>query len=187
MNLAVDLKFSKAEFLRWVQRQEGRYELQNGRVVMMAGGSRAHSSIYFDLAMAIAARVDRNRWRVHTAEFAVEIGEDIRYPDVLVEAEGQMPDGFTASAPVLVAEVLSPSSLHLDFGIKATEYMSLPSLQVYIVAAQDAPRVWLWERDAEGKFPPEPEIIEGSEASLNLKPLALTIPLSEVFGAILKK
>jgi len=187
MNLAVDLRFSKAEFLRWVQRQEGRYELQNGRVVMMAGGSRAHSSIYFDLAMAIAARVDRNRWRVHTAEFAVEIGEDIRYPDVLLEAAGQTADDLSANSPVLVAEVASPSSLHLDFGIKAREYMSLPSLQTYLVAAQDAPRMWLWERDADGKFPSEPQIIEGTEASLELKHLAITIPLAEVFGAIIKK
>jgi Uma2 family endonuclease len=186
MNLAVDLKFSKAEFLRWVQRQEGRYELQNGRVVMMAGGTLNHSRIFNALSRTLQNRLS-DLHSVMTSDAAVAIDEDIRYPDLVV-AETASLDGeaLVVTLPTLIAEVASPSSLHLDFGIKAKEYMSLPSLQAYLVAAQDAPRVWLWQRGIEGKFPAEPEIIEGPESSLNIKHLAITIPLSEIFGAILK-
>ena len=186
MNLAVDLRFSKAEFLRWVQRQEGRYELQNGRVVMMTGGTINHSRIYTSLASALLTRLPHVDWSVTIADVAVEIADDIRYPDIMVSPTAGI-DGtaLLAPSPAFIAEVLSPSSLHLDFGVKAQEYMSLPSLQTYAVAAQDAPRLWLWERGETGAFPKEPVIIEGAEATVELKHFGIAIPLAEIFRAIL--
>jgi UDP-N-acetylglucosamine:LPS N-acetylglucosamine transferase len=52
MNVQLDLRLDKSEFLTWVQAHEGRYELAGSRVVMMTGGSRGHAIIVRRLAAA---------------------------------------------------------------------------------------------------------------------------------------
>ena len=49
MNVQLPVHMDKAAFLAWVQGLEGRYELANGRVVMMVGASRAHALIVRNL------------------------------------------------------------------------------------------------------------------------------------------
>lgn len=187
MNLAVDLKLTRDEFLRWVQSQEGRFEFHRGKIVMMAGGSIAHARIYTALAAALLSRLPPGEWSVTTADVAIEIGEDIRYPDLIVErATASAANSLVARAPVLIGEVLSPSTLHLDFGAKAQEYMSLPSLQAYLVAAQDEARIWLWRRGPDGTFPREPQIAEGLGANAPIPPLALELPLTEIFRSLIR-
>lgn len=105
------LRMDKATFLAWLQEREERYELAKGRVMMMTGRSRGHGLITRRLATALEKRLDSSRWSVLTSDFGVDLGPDtVRYPDVVVDvASGSLKD-LTATAPVLVAELLSPSS-----------------------------------------------------------------------------
>ena len=64
MTQPLDLRLGKAEFLRWVEGQPGRYELVGGRVVMMTGGSRNHAKIIIELGALLLNRLDRKRWSV---------------------------------------------------------------------------------------------------------------------------
>src|SRR5215470_3397120 len=164
MNIQLDLRIGKSEFLAWVQAREGRYELARSRVVMMTEGSRGHAILVRRLAAALEKRLDSNRWTVLTSDFGVDLGPStVRYPDVVVDVAG---GGFwdsTATAPAVIAEVASPSSAKDDLGAKADEYLRLPSLSAYLVLAQDVPKAWAWVRGAEG-FPPKPQLIEGLDA-----------------------
>jgi hypothetical protein len=70
----------KTAFLGWVQGRKEHYELDRGRVVMMTGGSRAHWQITFNLAKALDARLDPNKWAV-LPEFGVDLEpESVRFP-----------------------------------------------------------------------------------------------------------
>jgi Uma2 family endonuclease len=61
---------------------------------------------------------------VLTSDFGMDLGAaTVRYPDVVVDAAGGAPNDLTATAPVLVAEVLSPSSVKEDLDIKPAEYL----------------------------------------------------------------
>ena len=141
----------KSAFLAWIQGREERYELVDGRVVMMTGGSRGHALVVRGLAKALDRRLDAARWSVLTSDFAASVGQDtIRYPDLIVDvAAGRLRD-LTATAPVLIAEVLSPSSITTDLGDKAAEYLHLATLHAYLVLSQDEPKAWIWIRGETG-------------------------------------
>jgi Uma2 family endonuclease len=180
MTVHAPLKMTKEAFLAWVGRRDERYEYAGGRVIMMVNVTLNHSRVTGNLIFALRSRLKSEDYHVAPEGLAVHVGDHVRFPDVLVEparAEGNV---LGAKAPVLIAEVLSPGSLHLDFGDKPREYLALPSLDTYLVISSDEPRVWVWQR-VEGQFPKEPEIIEGAAMEFALPALAINVPLSELY------
>ncbi|NJL07865.1 MAG: Uma2 family endonuclease [Methylacidiphilales bacterium] len=171
-------------FLVWAEGREGRFEFAGGRIMMMVGASRNHANLAFRIGMMLAARLDPERWSVSSAELAVRIGESVRYPDVLVEPAGGDGAALFTDQPALIVEVLSPSSLALDFTTKTREYTSLASLKLYVVASADEPRLWLWRRGADGAFPLDPEEMAGTDAVLALPEFAAELPLAELYRNI---
>jgi Uma2 family endonuclease len=184
MNVQLDLLMDKPAFLAWVEGREERYELAEGRLMMMTGGSRGHALVTRRLAAALEKRLDGNRWAVLTSDFGVDLGPStVRYPDVLVDVTGGSLADLTASAPILVAEVISPSSAGHDLGEKPPEYFRLQSLSVYLVLAQDEARAWVWLRGALG-FPTEPDVLRGLGEVIRLTPLGIEVPLSEIYTGV---
>src|SRR5262245_24767479 len=184
MNVQRNLRMDKATFLAWLQEREERYELVGGRVMMMTGGSRGHGIITRRLAGALEKQLDANRWTVLTSDFGIDLGPDtVRYPDVVVDVAGGLLKDLTARAPVLVAEVLSPSSASYDLGDKAAEYLQLPSLQAYLVLSQDEPKAWVWVRGGSG-FSPGPDVIKDHDGIIHIAALATDISLSEIYAGI---
>jgi Uma2 family endonuclease len=146
MNLQPNVCMDKAAFLDRMQATEERCELAGGRVVMMPGASRAHARIVRKLIAALSIRLDPLRWEVFE-EFGVDVGPDtLRYPDVVVDRAGGGNKDCTATAPVLLAEVLSPSTAEIDLGDKAAEYLRIPSVLTYMVLSQDEPKAWVYLR-----------------------------------------
>jgi Uma2 family endonuclease len=173
----------KPTFLDWLQGREERYELDRGRVIMMTGGSRAHWQIAFNLAKALDSRIEPNRWAV-LLEFGVNLApESIRFPDVIVDQAGENSQDLTATAPVFIAEVLSPASERVDLGDKSAEYLRLPSLAAYLVLAQDQIKAWLWTRGTAG-FASGPEVLEGGEAVIRIEALRMNFPLAEIYARV---
>src|SRR5215472_8040322 len=110
MNIQLPLRMGRREFLDWVQGREERYELDRGRVIMMTRGSRGHCQITVNLLTALDARLDPVRFAV-LPNFGIDPGpQTIRFPDIVVDVAGEKPGDLTATAPVLIVEVLSPSS-----------------------------------------------------------------------------
>jgi Uma2 family endonuclease len=105
----------------------------------------------------------------------------LRYPDIVIDRARGAGGDFTATGPALLAEVLSPSTERIDLGDKAAEYLRLPSLQAYVVLAQDEPKAWVWVR-AEGRFPAAAEVIVGLDKIISLKALSLMLPLGALYA-----
>jgi Uma2 family endonuclease len=85
--------------------------------------------------------------------------------------------------PVLLVEVLSPSTAATDLGDKAAEYLQIPSVAAYIVLAQDDPKAWLWSR-TDRTFAPRPEVLVRTEAVIQVASLDLQLPLLEIYADI---
>jgi len=183
MNVQPNLRMDKAAFLAWTKATEGRYELTGGRVVMMPGASRAHARIVRKLVKALSSRLDPTRWEV-IAEFGLDAGpETLRYPDVVVDrADGDDKD-HTATAPVLLAEVLSPSTAEIDLGDKAAEYLQIPSVIAYMVFSQDEPKAWVYVRkDAQSML--RPEVISGTDTTVRIAAMQLELPMADIYAGI---
>ncbi len=190
MNAIFAQRMSKAEFLRWVQGREGRYELSGGRVMQQMTGETV---LHFDLADAIAyvlkSKIDRGRWCVTVGGPGVAIPEPVakvttRYPDVVVRGIGASPTALEIDNPVVLFEVLSPSSVTLDLVIKPREYKSIPSLDTYIVASQDEPRLTIWQRKTQRAFSDLPTELSDPTDEVRLGVLGCAVTLAELYRGV---
>jgi Uma2 family endonuclease len=184
MNVQPHLQMDNATFLDWVQGREGRYELAGGNVIMMTGGTIRHGLIVGNLFDLLRRRLDRKQWVVLT-DFGIDIRPGtVRYPDIVVDRYGASLDALTAKAPVLVTEVLSPSTMKIDLGDKAADYLQLSSLATYLIFAQDEIKAWAYNRSSHQQFPPGPQVIRDAETSISIPALKIDLPLVEVYTGI---
>jgi Uma2 family endonuclease len=117
-------------FMRWgttLDRSHPyKYELSNGKVSrMMIQVSRAHWLVTANILGELLQKVDRDRFQAGPAEFGVRTGIGVRYPDVIVDQASDRLETLACEAPVLIVEVLSPSTSGLDFTAKLQEYTHL--------------------------------------------------------------
>jgi Uma2 family endonuclease len=145
--------------------------------------TKAHARICTNVVAALLARLDPEKFDIVQGDFAVETGDrNIRFADVLVEPFSGENARSTANAMLLV-EVLSPSTMHIDFHEKLDEYKGLAALGTYVICAQDEARVWVWTR-SDRAWPEAPEVLEGLNAAVAVPALGITLPLAEVYRNI---
>ena len=180
MNVRTDVRMDKAQFFDWLEHQERKHELADGRVVMMPWVTRAHARISTHVVAALLARLHPEKFDITQGDFAIETGDrSVRFADVLVEPFNPESARSTDKALLLV-EVLSPSTMHVDFHEKLEEYEGLPALGTYLICAQDEARIWVWTRQ-EGAWPQAPEVLEGLDAVVQVPILGAALPLAEIY------
>lgn len=183
MNVQLPARMDKAAFLTWAEGREDRFELVKGHIVMMPGVSRRHAILVGNIFFALRNQLDPQRWQV-ISEFGLNAEpETLRYPDIVVDAVGGGGKDYTAISPALLVEVLSPSSVEIDLGDKAAEYLKLPSVMAYLVFSQDEPKAWAWLRGAQG-FAAGPQIVAGLDAGFRVDGLGIDLPLAEVYAGL---
>jgi Uma2 family endonuclease len=189
MNAPLDLKMDKATFLRWASHQQGKYELVQGRPVMQHTPTRFHGNIAKNIERTLDTQMDLSRWTSRRGDLSVEIGEETRIPDVFVEPIGLDGRANITTVPVLIVEILSPTSVQEDMRSKPPLYFQLPTLEVYIVASQDTPYLWVWQRsqDSARTFPDKPLEIDDPAASVDLGHLGISLPLAEIYRGLFSK
>jgi Uma2 family endonuclease len=139
MSDAVPAGMTSDEFIAWAMEQpEGcRYELVAGEVVGMAPERSTHALTKFHIARRLAEAVEAAGLPcdVYPDGMAVEVDAGSVYePDVLVRCGPRLPDdAVKVGDPVVVVEVLSPSTRARDFGRKLIDYFRLPSVQHYLI------------------------------------------------------
>jgi Uma2 family endonuclease len=173
------LRMGNEEFLRWAEGRPGRYELVRGQVVeMMAGATQAHRMIVSRVRAALSEQLDDAKWLASAADCAVEVGPGaIRYPDLVVETAAPPSKSLVAAGPTLIVEVISPSSIEIDLGDKAEEYLSLPSVEDYLVLAQDGPKGWRFSKGAG----PAPRALTGRDVVVELPAIGARLPFERIY------
>jgi Uma2 family endonuclease len=183
------------EFLRWYEalpKEAGRFELWDGRVVCKEGpaGSmnaerakhrRVKSLLFVSLRDAIRAAGLKANVEPDGATVIVPGGQSLE-PDALVYlGERVDDDSIAVSDPVIVCEVLSPSTARIDMSAKLAAYFTLPSVQHYLIADPDKPLIIVHSRGAGDAL--STRLVTDSADALKLDPPGLDLDLSEIFGA----
>jgi Uma2 family endonuclease len=147
-------KYTVAEYLEEELRRGEKLEYYNGYIYPMPGGTIPHNRIASNLLGELFAAL-RNKpefaifgsdQKIYLPEF-----EAVVYPDALVicgEPEQSEKDSDALTNPLLIIEVLSPSTAAYDRGKKFMAYRTLPSLREYALVRQDAPEVFTFFREA---------------------------------------
>ncbi len=175
------------EFLRWNQGRQGKREFVHGKVVeLMINATRNHANLANRLLFTLTSQLGLDGYVIGSADFGIRTADGIRCPDVFVERAGGDPKGLASNEPLLLAEILSPSTMHDDFGRKASDYLALPALAHYLILSQDEARVWLWSRDDEGAFG-EPAIHDDPSRPVELTGLGATLDLAALYKGIAER
>jgi Uma2 family endonuclease len=133
------------EYLAWAESQPGRFELYAGTVYAMTPERAVHAKVKFAVQTALAAGVRRARLPCHMLPdgMTVRIDRDTAHePDALVYCGEEVgDDAVEVPNPIIVVEVLSPSTRNLDASLKLASYFRLPSVQHYLLVNPDRPLV----------------------------------------------
>ncbi len=146
---AFRLTFSFDDYLAWEQQQTQRHEFVRGEVFAMAGGTDLHNETTGNLYVMLRQHLRGSPCRVYMADVKVrvETADCGFYPDVLVTcAEGDRTDRCIKRAPLLVIEVLSPTTAVFDLGEKFAAYRQLDSLREYVLVDPERVRVQIYRR-----------------------------------------
>ncbi len=130
-------RMTSDEFIAWAMQQGSRYELVAGEVVGMAPERAAHGRVKAHIWRRLTEAIEAANLpcEAFVDGMAVEVDEITTYePNALVRCETPLsPDAIKLNDPIIVVEVLSPSSLARDTGAKLEDYFRLPSVQHYLI------------------------------------------------------
>ncbi|MEI6428309.1 MAG: Uma2 family endonuclease [Pseudanabaena sp. ELA607] len=143
---ATDVSYTVAEYFDLELPADTRHEYRHGKIIPMTGGTPAHNEIISNLIVLLKLALKKQPYGVFASDQRLWIPERqiYTYPDVMVIArplELQAGRKDTVTNPVLIAEVLSPSTAAYDRGEKFASYRTIPTLKEYLLIDQERPHL----------------------------------------------
>ncbi len=166
---------------------EGKYELHDGTILAMAGGSLPHNRIEVALTTHFSLAVASNDCETFNSNqsVGVEVHECYYYPDATVVCrEPQLDERGNNVNPILIVEVLSQSTALYDRNTKFERYKAIPTLQYYLLVSQDAPRIELFVRPENADEEWASTMIEGLRAELTLPIFTQPLLLAAIYAKV---
>lgn len=179
-------KLTLDQYLELEQRTGQRHEYQNGEVTPMVGGSGVHSQIIAQLSGELYQCLKRTEHKAHMSDlryFAPE-SEKYTFPDIVI------PDGKpdfikpvdTLTNPLLIVEVLSPSTATYDRTEKFDLYAESASFQEYLLVSQHTHRIEQFVRQSSNKW--ERSVTTDPEAKIQLASINCELAVSDVYADV---
>ena len=176
---------SVEDYLSGEQLSDVRHEYIAGRIYAKVGSSWSHNRV----CGRLAASLERHLEGKPCAPFAVDMKVRLKiknqdlfyYPDVVVSCDPRDNGGDFLSHPKLIIEVLSESTERLDRTEKMANYLTLPSLEEYVLVAQDKPEVTIFSRRTNW----EAEMYHGFDAVVHLESVDYELSLGTLFQGVL--
>ena len=156
MSTATIHRLTADEYLALERVAVSKSEFFDGEMIPMSGGSSEHSVIAVNLLSEFRRATRNLGCRVHNSDMRVRTPSGLyTYPDVSLS--GDQPQFVPGRRdillnPVLIAEVLSPSTEAYDRGGKFARYRSIESLQTYLLVSQERPLVEVFTRLPNGDW-----------------------------------
>lgn len=181
------LRMTEEEYLAFENASETKHELIDGYIYDMAGGSENHSLISANIVTSLNIQLRKKPCKVHGSDLRVKAKgkASFFYPDITVVCgESKFTDSSIPSLlnPILVIEVLSPSTEKMDRGIKATTYRDMPSVKAYVFVNQSIAHLEVHMRMPNGHW----ELIDykGLGAVVDLSVIECTLALEDVYDKV---
>lgn len=151
---AEKLSMSVDEYLRAEEVSEVRHEFVDGQIYQMVGSTHAHNVISTNLCALIRSHLRGTSCQVFMADMKLRIDDtnSFYYPDIMVTCEPVNQKDICKKAPVLIIEVLSPSTATIDRREKMFAYKKIASLTEYVIVYQDRQLVEVYHKDLQGQW-----------------------------------
>jgi Uma2 family endonuclease len=176
--------YSPEEYLQLEEQAEYKSEYHDGEIIPMTGGTTNHNEISGNIYANLKLSLKKQNYRVYMADIRLWIPRHrlYTYPDVmLIKGAPIYADQGTTTVtnPVMITEVLSPSTQNYDQGDKFAYYRSIPELQEYILVSQQQYHVMQYTKTEAGKWLLSEYATEAAE--IQLESVDLVWNLAEIY------
>ncbi|MDI1443676.1 Uma2 family endonuclease [Polyangium sp. 6x1] len=146
-----------AEYIAFEEKAETKHEYRNGEIVAMAGGTLEHASIAGNLAFLLGSQLRDRPCTVFSSDARVRVPATglVTYPDLSVvcgKLERDPEHKHTMTNPIVLVEVLSPSTEAYDRGAKFHHYKQIPSLKEYVLVSSEQRLIEVFRRREDGSW-----------------------------------
>lgn len=159
-----------------------KHEYVNGAVYNMAGGTNAHHRIATNTLVALGGQLRGKPCKPFHSDTKIRVRSAFStrfyYPDVSVVCKPNPLTDTFQDDPVVIVEVVSPSTRRIDEGEKKDAYLSMPSLAVYILVEQAAANVRVYRRTDTGFVQEE---YNGMEGQVPLPEIQAELALTDIY------
>lgn len=178
-------QYTLEEYLALERDSEVKYEFWNGEIYAMSGGSLAHDQIMGNVYDALRGQLRGKDCHVFTNNMQIKVpaAPPYRYSDGSVVCGKVEVERFSGNDllmnPVLICEVLSPTTEAFDRGDKFTYYKSIPTFREYLLVAQHRAHITHYVRQADGTWSYE----EANDLAdiIQLPAINCTLALNDVY------
>ena len=175
------------EYLDGELASEVRHEFVDGMIYAMVGDTRNHSLVASRLIATLTRQLDGSFCVAFGSDFKIRIQQRKRtffyYPDVSVFCGPGLGNDIFGDDPVVIIEVLSDSTRRTNEGEKRDNYLSIPTLQTYILMEQDEAKAVVYQRDSSGEF--DAAVFQREGAKIPLLAIQAELELDEIYRGII--
>lgn len=178
-----------SDWMQFEESKDRKHQLRNGEFVEMAGASFEHNQICHQVERTLGNQLEELGAECFVLGSDQKIYIDDRnglYPDVVVVwGEPRIAPAEALQNPVLIVEVLSPSTAADDRGEKFEKYRTLETLTHYILVEQSRPSVEHFQKGQNGIWSLVAEHHDLSETlTIPLAETTISLPLATIYRRI---
>ena len=175
------------EYLEAERKATGKHELMNGKIITMTGASLKHNKIVSNLIGSINPFLKGKNCEVFPSDMRVNIPttNSFTYPDLTIVCGKPelLDDEFdNLLNPIVIIEVLSPSTESYDRGNKFFTYQQIPSLKEYILVDSTACNIQTIIKKDDGLW--QFDTISNIASSVIIQSISQTILVSDVYDGV---
>jgi Uma2 family endonuclease len=184
--MAAPVLLTAAQYFAVDDISETKYELVDGVLYSMAGGTPDHAQISLAIGIVLGPQLRGKPCRPYGSELRVALSNrTYAYPDASIicgKREIAEEDPNTVVNPTVVFEVLSPSTESYDRGRKRALYQRIPSMRTVVLIASEEAWVEVYERQSEGEWTVRE--YSGLDRTVPLPAIDAEMPLADLYDGI---
>lgn len=162
-----------------------KHEYVGGAVYAMAGTRNIHNVIAGNIFGSLGTRLRGKKCRPFNSDTKVRVRfpNHVRfyYPDVQVVCQPNSMEESFQDRPYVIVEVLSESTRRTDEGEKLDAYLTIPSLETYLLVDSSNKEVVVEQRGSNGF---QRSILIGDDGVVPLPCLGFDLPLAEIYEGV---
>jgi len=165
-----------------------KHEYFGGEIFQMSGASDAHNTVSGNAFASLHLQLKKRHCKAYQSDMRVYVPNTglYTYPDIAVVCGKPefLPDAHldTLTNPILIVEVLSPSTADYDKGAKFEHYRTIESLQEYILVWQDKKRAARYTKQIDGSWLLSDFI--GEESEIKLSSIECTLTMDDIYDKV---
>ncbi|HEY0048014.1 MAG TPA: Uma2 family endonuclease [Pyrinomonadaceae bacterium] len=178
-------KISVEDYLEGEKISPVKHEYVYGEIYAMAGTSDNHNRIVGNLVNSLLNHLRDSSCEPFFGDIKVRVSPNVYYyPDVLVSCEENPENSYFRNQPILIVEVISPSTREIDRREKLLFYQQMPSVQEYVIVEQEKMHVEIHRRQPDGRWITYFYNDNDLDEQLEFQSVGLKINLEEIYRRV---